>query len=367
MVSPVLSCLLTLASGAVAWKSGVEYCGSSSHYINYTTVTGFFLQDDAATVPGTFDYTTVNFGLINRTYPTDEKFNKCGTKTQWQRFARYVDTLNEEADDDVAYKVLFLARHGEGYHNAAETFYGTPAWNCYWSELTGNGTVTWDDAVLTEAGLAQAVKANNFWRSELATQKIPAPQSYYSSPLRRCLFTSNVTFSGLDLPTDRPFVPTIKEFFREGISIHTCDRRSNKTYIASLFPTWEFEPGFAELDPYWSGVLGEESTSQAARSKIVLDEVFAEDDATWISVTSHSGEIGSILSVLGHRTFSLSTGQAIPVLVKAQRLYQAYPSKTIQAWTSLATCTSPPITSLASGGCVCSGAATSTPTTTTAV
>lgn len=29
-------------------------------YVNYTTVTGFFLQDEAATVPGTFDYVSVS-------------------------------------------------------------------------------------------------------------------------------------------------------------------------------------------------------------------------------------------------------------------------------------------------------------------
>lgn len=168
------------------------------------------------------------------------------------------------------------------------------------------------------------------------------------------------TFGGLTLPADRPFTPTIKEFFREGTSIHTCDRRSNKTTIASLVPSWPFEPSFAENDPYWNGVTGGESSSQAARSRPVLDEVFTEDDSTWVSVTSHSGEIGSILLVLGHRTFSLSTGQAIPVLVRAERQYHAYPSTTIAAWTSLATCASPPITSLAVGRCVCSGSATST-------
>lgn len=263
------------------------------------------------------------FGLINQTYSTDAAFDKCGRKTQWQKFANYVNTLNKESGDDVTYKLLWMGRHGEGYHNAAETFYGTPAWNCYWSELEGNGTVRWDDALLTEAGIAQAEKANKFWKYELENQRIPAPQSYYSSPLRRCLYTANITFSGLDLPEDRPFVPTIKEFFREGISIHTCDRRSNKTTIAGLVPTWKFEPGFPEQDPYWTGVLGEDSSSQDARSKIVLDEVFSEDDNTWLSITAHSGEIASILRTLGHRTFSLSTGQIIPVLVKAQKLYQA--------------------------------------------
>lgn len=32
-------------------------------------------------------------------------------------------------DGSTHYKLFFLGRHGEGWHNAAETFYGTPAWN----------------------------------------------------------------------------------------------------------------------------------------------------------------------------------------------------------------------------------------------
>lgn len=49
--------------------------------------------------------------------------------TQWQRFYHQVQKLNEDSSQDVEYKVLFLGRHGEGWHNAAETYYGTPAWN----------------------------------------------------------------------------------------------------------------------------------------------------------------------------------------------------------------------------------------------
>jgi len=37
--------------------------------------------------------------------------------------------MNRESGDDVAYKVLFLGRHGQGYHNVAEEFYGTEAWD----------------------------------------------------------------------------------------------------------------------------------------------------------------------------------------------------------------------------------------------
>jgi hypothetical protein len=45
--------------------------------------------------------------------------------------------------DNADVAVLFLARHGEGYHNTAEEFYGTSAWDCYWSLQNGNSTITW--------------------------------------------------------------------------------------------------------------------------------------------------------------------------------------------------------------------------------
>lgn len=264
----------------------------------------------------------------------------------------------------MAYKVLFLARHGEGWHNAAESYYGTPAWNCYYSLLDGNGTAVWADALLTPAGVAQAAKANAFWRRQLGPdQRMPAPQSYYSSPLSRCLVTANTTFADLPLPASRPFRPTVKEFLREGISIHTCDRRRSKSYIHDLLPLYQFEDGFAESDPLWNGVTAEDSGAQLARSKVALDEVFADDDATWVSVTSHSGEIASLLAALGHRAWSLSTGQAVPVLVRAERVARAYPSQTIGAWASAVTCAGPPVSSGAAG-CVCSAGVTAVPTVT---
>ncbi|KAI8628455.1 phosphoglycerate mutase-like protein [Xylariaceae sp. FL1651] len=379
MLAPFVFVLLSLSSISLAWewgKSGkweyeqrTAYRGHEST-INYTTITGFFLQDDSATDPGTFDYTTVNYGLITRPYPTDREFDSRREKTQWQRFEHYVNTLNRNCDRNTQYKVLFLARHGEGYHNAAESYYGTPAWNCYWGPLDGNGTVVWKDARLTDAGLAQCTKANNFWRQALKVEKIPAPQTYYSSPLIRSATTANLTFNGLDLPKDRPFAPIVKEYFREGISMRSCDERSSKTYISALLPDFGFEKGFTEEDELWKGYEGETAEAQLRRTKIVLDDVFSNDDSTWISITSHSGEISANLQVLGHRAFSLSTGQAIPVLVKAQNVKVNQPTTTIQYWQAEATCNSPPVTSISGQGCVCSSAsstlvsatATTTPT-----
>ncbi|EHY60595.1 putative phosphoglycerate mutase pmu1 [Exophiala dermatitidis] len=333
--------------------SAVTALATAPSYIQYSTVTGYFLQDDNATNATTFDYTTTNFGLINQSYPTDSKDS--ASLTQWQRFAQLIDSLNAKAAKNVDYKLLFMGRHGEGWHNAAETFYGTPAWNCYWSLLEGNGTATWSDAQLTKNGIAQALKANSFWRSRIEQERIPVPQSYYVSPLTRCLVTANLTFSNLSLPAKYPFNPTIKEKLREGISEHTCDRRSNKTHIHDSFPDYKFECGFAENDTLWTGVTSETSSAQDLRSKQLLDDIFASDRSTYISFTSHSGEIASILRVLGHRTFPLSTGAVIPVLVKAEIIEPSAATTTISAasWTPSPHCTVPPVSSISGGACVC--------------
>lgn len=229
--------------------------------------------------------------------------------------------------------------------------------------MTGNGTVTWADPQLTANGFDQAQKANAYYKNLYETQNMPHFESYYSSPLKRCLQTANTTFSTLKVPAKHPFVPTIKELFREGISIHTCDHRSTKSQIAKYMPGWKFEKGFTEKDELWQGTKGETTAHEVARSKTVLDDVFTNDDSTWISVTSHSGAISALLTALNHRAFSLSTGQIIPVLVKAE-LVKAVPTSTYVGFTAEATCTQPPVTSIAGTGCVCSTTA-STPSPTT--
>jgi broad specificity phosphatase PhoE len=179
--------------------------------------------------------------------------------------------------------------------DVAEAFYGTKAWDCYWSLQDGNGTSTWADALLTPTGEAQAIKAHDFWSSLLTTQKIPAPQSYYASPLLRCLATASLTFSGLELPKDRPFIPLIKELFREANGGHTCDRRSSKSVIAAKYPDWKFEEGFAEEDVLWKADLRETNEALDYRSHAVLTDVLGTDENTWISISSHSGQIASAL------------------------------------------------------------------------
>jgi len=117
------------------------------YYYKFETVKGFFAQSEDETDDTKFDFVNSpcsfigrasltcgdflqrkqNFGLIDREYGTEERVEEA--KRQWQSFEKYVRDLDEKTEKGVSYKVLFLGRHGQGWHNVAETKYGTRAWD----------------------------------------------------------------------------------------------------------------------------------------------------------------------------------------------------------------------------------------------
>lgn len=105
----------------------------------FSTVTGFFLQDEPSTDPSTIDY--VSFQRISNEvrFPSDlqsqakENFGlitdaSSTLDSQWERFKHKIQELNNLGGSSVQYKVLFLGRHGQGVHNVAEQKYGK-AWD----------------------------------------------------------------------------------------------------------------------------------------------------------------------------------------------------------------------------------------------
>jgi broad specificity phosphatase PhoE len=256
-----------------------------------------------------------NFGLIDRAYDTDTD----GDAKPWERFERYARHLNSQASPGTSYKVLFLGRHGQGWHNVAESKYGTKAWDCYWALLDGADGITWSDANLTSLGQQQARDANALWKEKLP-EGIPPPETYYVSPLTRTIQTADLSFEGLDLPGDKPYKPLIKELLREALGVHTCDRRATASHIKETFPHVTLEPGFSEADLLWEADYREPRGPRKYRLAQLLDDVFAHDDGVFLSFTSHSGAIVSILQAIDHRLFALETGGVIPVFVKAEKV-----------------------------------------------
>ncbi|KAL0567180.1 putative phosphoglycerate mutase pmu1 [Marasmius crinis-equi] len=282
---------------------------------NYTFVPGFFIQDNSSTADANesnnelFDaQVPPRFGLID------------SSDNRWAALQDQIRKLNRDSPSNERHKLVIFARHGQGFHNVAETKYGTQAWDDYWSKLDGDGEIVWGpDAELTPTGEDQARAVNVAWKDELEFD-IPLPKKRYSSPMTRALSTYNLTFEGIQLPDHTK--PLVLENAREVYGVHTCDMRRSRTYIRTTFPRFDIEKGFTEEDELWTPDVRESDAHVAGRAKSVLDVIFEnQDDDSIVSVTAHSGIINGFLTSVGRPSFSLQTGGVLPMVVKAVETY----------------------------------------------
>ncbi|KAK0705939.1 histidine phosphatase superfamily [Lasiosphaeria miniovina] len=296
---------------------------ASAPRLKYTAVTGFFKHSDEPAIPSFESITLPGLGLIDRAYETDDTFDPRREKQPWERFVHYLGHLNSQgatADKAVAYKLIYAARHGEGYHNVMEAKVGTVEWEAHWARLDGDGTTTWSDASLTPTGISEARAIQVFWADAASSFKLPLAPRHYVSPLARCLETCELAFAGLTVPDTPvpPFKPIIKELVRERLGVHTCDRRRSRTWIAENYPLFAFEDGFAEADELWNPDVRETLEEHAARVEGFLDNLFANDRSDIVSLTAHSGTILALYFAIGHPEVRLAPGTVVPVLIKAE-------------------------------------------------
>ncbi|KDQ22254.1 hypothetical protein PLEOSDRAFT_62372 [Pleurotus ostreatus PC15] len=247
---------------------------------------------------------------------------------RWTKLFHQIAELNSNAKShggsEVEFKLFFLGRHGEGFHNVAEAKYGTPAWDAHWSKLDGDGEIVWGpDAELTPLGISQAQTAHNAFATEFASG-LRIPDATYVSPLSRALRTFEITFDGL---SDRRGKAESRKR-PEQYGVHTCDLRRSRTFIFSTFshitalpPKLDAHSPFplTENDELWTADERETSEHVAARVKTVLDVVFEKERGDFVSITAHSGMINGFLASIGRPSFSLGTGGVLPVVVKGTR------------------------------------------------
>lgn len=282
---------------------------------DYEMVTGLFKQTDITTNDTTFDIIEENFGL------------KPGIN--WNTVMNYLQAESKSHSRKAVYKLFFLARHGEGYHNIAPGLYNSTDWTCKYQMEFGNKDIEWYDATLTSKGKEQILQLSEFWEDQLNEHQAPEPQSYYVSPLRRTLQTFDLTWNNIIKSNT---VPVIKEFARETYGIGTESRRHSKQYIAENWPGMAFEWGFKERDELWESDYYETHQHRDFRARMLLNEIFANDSNTVISLTAHRGIIKSILKVIKHRKWNLKTGEVIPVLIKGYNFGPFEPPRMDRPW-----------------------------------
>lgn len=231
----------------------------------------------------------------------------------WSNLRTQIQALNSASPSGTAYKLFFLSRHGQGYHNVAEAKYGTSLWDSYWSKLNGDGEITWGpDPQLTSVGIEQAKDIRRALEIEL-DNGFHLPDKLYCSPLSRALRTCEIMFDSLV----RTGSVMVIENCREENGEHTCDKRNTRTYIASTYPNFTIEDGFTEEDELWTPER-ETKRHVEERARKVLDTIFEDADNTFISVTAHGGFINAFLWASGRPSYPLPTGGVLPLVVKCE-------------------------------------------------
>lgn len=281
----------------------------------FETVSGFFKQADEDTDDFKFNYATNDFGV----------------KKPWSTVLEELEQLNKDAGENECYKLIFFARHGQGFHNVCVTKYGMDEWHRKWHCLTTDGEIEWGpDAMLTELGINQAKENNQAWKAQVA-RGAPVPAKFYVSPLQRSSHTAVHTWDGIKSPDSHPLVV---EAIRETIGVNVCDKRSPRSVILDRFAKhgFEVEDLLTEQDELFSDTTREKMHEQTLRVNLFLQRLFDEDwdgssvvvpshahQNSVISTTSHAGTIRCFITVLGHRHFTISTGGMLPIVVKGTR------------------------------------------------
>lgn len=241
--------------------------------------------------------------------------------------------LPEDTDTE-NYKLVILARHGQGYHNAAILRYGQEAWDSYWSFLDGDEHGNWLDSKLTDLGQRQVQATGSGVLSPIVKDLQLLPHVFFSSPMRRCLETFvgswQDIFAGNEQHlTGKEVSVRVLENIRETLGEHACDKRVPHSVAVKEYQNfktgaghtiaWSYESDYPEEDRLWRKDHRETISELDARLHTGLSQIFSQlsSDQKFISITCHSGVIGSILRNLKHPPVqNLNTGKIVCAVVK---------------------------------------------------
>ncbi|OQO07305.1 hypothetical protein B0A48_07002 [Cryoendolithus antarcticus] len=179
--------------------------------------------------------------------------------------------------------------------------------------------MSWVDPELTETGLQQAQDLGKFWTNAIKTDKVAAPTSFYSSPLRRCLQTVETTWQNIPgLPPSKP--PVVHESLREIFGVHTCDKRRSTSQIQAEFPYFDLSLIQTADDTLWTTDRRETMQEHAELWQQYLQDLFDNDESTYVSITTHSGATRALYLAIGHPDVWTAAGSVVPIVVRGRRV-----------------------------------------------
>ncbi|KAL7423793.1 hypothetical protein Q5752_001377 [Cryptotrichosporon argae] len=283
----------------------------------------------------------------------------------WDSFAAAIDELAAACPPNERVIVIYAARHAQGEHNAMANLY---------PELGEHAQIAHPirDARLTPLGRLQAITVGAALARE-AGAGMPRPARWFVSPLHRAAETCRLEWAwacGADGP---PAV--VVEEIREHLHVHACDARSSTSSIAPEFPTYDWSR-LSEDDELWApgrddgdqgrGAAGHrraDDTSTVGDLSTALDRsnwsgadagTEAGDDgllrlrggrargretedemerrlergmeeildvagnATYLSITAHSGALRALYAVLGAPARDLVVGELNVLVVRVK-------------------------------------------------
>ncbi|KAI9102432.1 histidine phosphatase superfamily [Phlyctochytrium arcticum] len=280
------------------------------HFDHFTALTGFFEQSDSNTDDSHYPMVPPHLGLVDG--------------VTWPEFDRLLREKQASLGDTGLIRVLLLQRHGQGIHNAAEAKYGKKAWDEYYSRLP-----EYFDAQLTDLGVHQ-LRENLAKLSLEIGQGLSVPEWIFSSPLTRCLNTTEILWGSI---TGNQYHPRVLENLREEYGDHTCDHRRTRTELQVRFPHFDFAGLVDDEDTLWKPDERETEQHLDHRIQQALQEIFTAVSAKsseseeslksshnpYIGVVCHGGVIEAVARVTKHRQFHIVPGGLLPIVVVGWR------------------------------------------------
>lgn len=210
-------------------------------------------------------------------------------------------------------KVVYLVRHAEGIHNAAEREFGTARWEAEFAKSDA-----YLDADLTPFGIDDARSKGPPAIAAERARGMPLIERVVVSTLSRAIQTAELFFA--DYPLHTPLVSM--ELCREIIGVHTCDKRVSCSKLARKFPQVDFAHVADEEDVLWSPTHRETDKEIQTRALEFLQQLFEAVPERMVAVVTHSRFMRCLYDALlpGQKDVFPANCEVVPLVLERVRV-----------------------------------------------